>query len=691
LQRIEELAVKREIAYDTQIVRWSAVHSSYSSPDAYIPLIDLIKTKSMNLSELYGARHQRHGRDNLEQLELAKYAYSRYENLYSPAARLYGHEKQKLGIAPREAPIIPFKSNVLPNSCLTFKLIHASLCPTALKDNIFNEDFSWVTFIQEFGCVNPAFALNLSHVGYWTTLCFDDGTMWLTLIAKAILCHSTTGEERIICLKRFIQLLSFAAWKLGNRSSTKITALGKLLKLAVSSNDSRVTARLPSIEHLPSVGVHCPAQRFLIDENMIDFSSVISRETYRKLWYKASFWASEKDVRSNLNRIVWEAVKRAEVWTTETSNIIAITTERSPVKNAFLTITDSVQVLMTELEKSKMIQLAQEYYEVLFNRQQLYEFTSLLDRQNDCINRGAITGVLNCNWPCLDIPTLEVAVFKQLNNAVSSRYDYCIESSDSKLQDNNGNGQCPVLENAFRQCLIEVTSPEVSIEKFPLQLDDGFENRPIGIDIISKLTRSWDLYQRAKENIISFQPIEDIRKKLNLISKVAQHICKESWSEVVSYFEQHGDVLHRIQSAARVSTPVAPRILFPLYGRGNLPVDLQRLLETHLIYQVYAQKAQRCIMLLDTTEAVVGEEDRRHSAVRLVAEIAETHCSDGGWTPSQRPKWLLFEVENGIIIRKKQVLVANEIVAGNKQILQLNMGEGKKLHGIYLFYVRIFN
>ena len=137
-------------------------------------------------------------------------------------------------------------------------------------------------------------------------------------------------------------------------------------------------------------------------------------------------------------------------------------------------------------------------------------------------------------------------------------------------------------------------------------------------------------------------------------------------------------MVDRIQSSARVSCPVVPRILFPLYGRGNLPIAAQRLVEKHLIYLVYAQKAQRCLLLLDTTEAVVGEEDRRHSAVRLVAEIAETHCSDGGWTPSQRPKWLLFEVENNIVIRKKQVLVANEIIAGNKQILQLNMGEGKK-------------
>ena len=85
--------------------------------------------------------------------------------------------------------------------------------------------------------------------------------------------------------------------------------------------------------------------------------------------------------------------------------------------------------------------------------------------------------------------------------------------------------------------------------------------------------------------------------------------------------------MNRIQSAARVSIPVAPRILFPLYGRGELPADVRCLVEKHLIFLVYAQKAQRCIFLLDTTEAVEDEEDRRHSTVRLVADIIETRCS----------------------------------------------------------------
>jgi len=244
------------------------------------------------------------------------------------------------------------------------------------------------------------------------------------------------------------------------------------------------------------------------------------------------------------------------------------------------------------------------------------------------------------------------------------------------VKDDIGDGQCPELEDAFLQCMVKIESLEVDdVEEFPLHFGDNFDESPISTDIFSKLRRSWDRHQLTKENTIRFQLAQDIRLKLNLILVRAQNLCKQSWADVIRYFkEQQKDVLSRIQSAVRISSPIAPRVLFPLYGRGDLPVAVQRLVEKHLIYQVYAQKAERCLLLLDTTEAVVGEEDRHHSVVRLVTEITETHCS--GWTPQQHPKWLLFEVENKIIIRKKQLLVANEILADNKKILQLNMGEG---------------
>jgi len=227
----------------------------------------------------------------------------------------------KLGIAlkeARQAPIVSFISNVLPNNCLTYKLIHTGMCKAALEDEILNENFSWINFIKEFDYVGPVQGLDqLLHIGHWSQLCFYDGSIWLTLLAKAILCHSTSGDERALYLKRFTLLLSFAAWKLSNSNNaplrhkhclnTYTTALGRLLKLAVSSIDPRVTLQLPSIEHLPSERVQLLGQRFL-DEKEIDFSRAINDSAiFENPSAHVLLFLKQKVVmsRSDFNAIMW--------------------------------------------------------------------------------------------------------------------------------------------------------------------------------------------------------------------------------------------------------------------------------------------------------------------------------------------------------------------------------------------------
>jgi Protein of unknown function (DUF3638) len=94
----------------------------------------------------------------------------------------------------------------------------------------------------------------------------------------------------------------------------------------------------------------------------------------------------------------------------------------------------------------------------------------------------------------------------------------------------------------------------------------------------------------------------------------------------------------------------------------------------HLVYLVYLQKATRCLEMVDTWEST-REDQRRHFGQRLIREIAEPHCEV--WAPEDHPKWLIFEVENNVLIRRIQAQVALKIISGEKQILQLNMGEGK--------------
>jgi len=51
-----------------------------------------------------------------------------------------------------------------------------------------------------------------------------------------------------------------------------------------------------------------------------------------------------------------------------------------------------------------------------------------------------------------------------------------------------------------------------------------------------------------------------------------------------------------------------------------------------------------------------------------------------GWNPSKHPEWLLFEIENNLLIRQVQAEIASEMLApsfGCNTVMQLNMGEGK--------------
>ncbi|KAF2759861.1 hypothetical protein EJ05DRAFT_463267 [Pseudovirgaria hyperparasitica] len=74
---------------------------------------------------------------------------------------------------------------------------------------------------------------------------------------------------------------------------------------------------------------------------------------------------------------------------------------------------------------------------------------------------------------------------------------------------------------------------------------------------------------------------------------------------------------------------------------------------------------------------------RRLSALPLgTAEFLKEFKNVGhdGWDPAQYPEWLLFEIENNLLIRPEQAQVAKEMLKPSCKsncVMQLNMGEGK--------------
>lgn len=56
------------------------------------------------------------------------------------------------------------------------------------------------------------------------------------------------------------------------------------------------------------------------------------------------------------------------------------------------------------------------------------------------------------------------------------------------------------------------------------------------------------------------------------------------------------------------------------------------------------------------------------------------NCGHVGWDPEDYPEWLIFEVENNILIRPNQAQIAKEMLSpksGGNSAMMLNMGEGK--------------
>ena len=78
---------------------------------------------------------------------------------------------------------------------------------------------------------------------------------------------------------------------------------------------------------------------------------------------------------------------------------------------------------------------------------------------------------------------------------------------------------------------------------------------------------------------------------------------------------------------------------------------------------VYEDKCWRSLVLLSTD---AWEEELRR-------ELLVTH----NWDGEKYPEWLVFEVENSLQIRPKQITIAQHLLRNPGKLSQLNMGEGK--------------
>lgn len=124
---------------------------------------------------------------------------------------------------------------------------------------------------------------------------------------------------------------------------------------------------------------------------------------------------------------------------------------------------------------------------------------------------------------------------------------------------------------------------------------------------------------------------------------------------------------NRIVSACFLSPRIPILTLLAVYTRRNtIPVSQQWISALHqLALSITAvQRANRLSNLTDDSE--------------LVSELK--NIGHQGWNPKDYPEWLVFEIENDILIRESQARTALEMIQPSSRqnsIMQLNMGDGK--------------
>lgn len=140
--------------------------------------------------------------------------------------------------------------------------------------------------------------------------------------------------------------------------------------------------------------------------------------------------------------------------------------------------------------------------------------------------------------------------------------------------------------------------------------------------------------------------------------------------------------------AAGLWSRLAPSLLLPrLLDSDAGEADLAALLGAAAVCWTLAARAERCLALL-------GQGPEEEFALRRELQ----NKGRRGWSPVDRPEWLLLELEQGWLVRDVQAQVANRMITpkgaadadvsggedgaaafapGDSLVLQLNMGEGK--------------
>lgn len=223
----------------------------------------------------------------------------------------------------------------------------------------------------------------------------------------------------------------------------------------------------------------------------------------------------------------------------------------------------------------------------------------------------------------------------RLNDFVSNNFGdgNLLDTCDRLFRGNFGNNNSVAVTASF---------PLEDSPSFPLE-----ESResPIFNEFVKDLRTSWDEWQTQKDfpDAEAVYPLEDMNK--------FEFTSTSIWNYIYDSMEMNSKIYFLSDWCPRV----APTTLLPLvcnsFENGTAMDNLRTLLGGYAVTITREQKHCRI------------EKYKRQGSDLNMLELKRESSNIGhtNWSPIDRPAWLLFEIENDLLIRPLQIKVADQM------------------------------
>jgi hypothetical protein len=292
-----------------------------------------------------------------------------------------------------------------------------------------------------------------------------------------------------------------------------------------------------------------------------------------------------------------------------------------------------------------------------------------------------------CNQYKDKVPSISAPayVLLQKNGIVSQKQNkeiHCF-SPTSSIQTYFRKHACVFKKENYFTSVIE------SPQKFEFPLEKALFSGGYGLEFCSNLEKSWNEFLETKKETYSLKvPLQPLTKQICNVIQNCNEDAQKQWGHIWSIYKYRptGKLLassiseyysQRFSSKTDIISVLMAESKEDCknpYLTDQAFIEIKKRLRDFLKLQAFITQL---ILVLDQIEVYkkVAEEEKPH----VLQNLATCLLAKRAYNVKEHPSWLLFELENNILIRDKQVNLAKLMAQHEKcrTMFQLNMGEGK--------------